>query len=524
MKFSWQWLAAISLLFIPLAILLPLGFVALWHYQALLIWLSVGIFCTVSGFVWVLYLRQQQIQALEKISILPDHSTWSNKEQEAWKLVENYHQTLDSQKISLKEPQKLFELAIDLINQIASFYHPNSSASVWEIPPPYLLRIMELVSADLRKHMLKYIPGSHIFTINDILMGKRLVNNVSQYYDAYRVLSVPLNPVSSIMRETKDLIARKVYGAVIENVKEWLLKVFCEKVGFYAIELYSHRLLIDEVAFEKHQTPYSQNDLAETQKNTSQLAEPLRILILGQVNAGKSSIINALIGSLQAKTDIIPSTKGLVYHQLSHEQLEDKILLCDTAGYEEQQNFEQFFKEIKDELLKTDLILLVCAANIAARQADKQLLNTIQHYFQQHGEFQLPPLLVVVTHIDQLRPVREWSPPYNIQTPDTKKAIAIRSMVDALSFSLQVPLAQIIPVNTQSSAYYYNIEEGLIPAMMLQLSEAKRVQYFRTLQSFKEIDKWQQLWQQTMNSGTVMKETVSHLSEKLEEWKSSFFK
>ena len=54
---------------------------------------------------------------------------------------------------------------------------------------------------------------------------------------------------------------------------------------------------------------------------------------------------------------------------------------------------------------------------------DAQQLQAIRHYFQQECPNQtLPVIIAVATHIDRLRPVREWKPPYQILQPDNAKA------------------------------------------------------------------------------------------------------
>ena len=41
-------------------------------------------------------------------------------------------------------------------------------------------------------------------------------------------------------------------------------------------------------------------------------SEPLRVLLVGQVKAGKSSLVNAMFGDLKAAVDVLPTTRGVV--------------------------------------------------------------------------------------------------------------------------------------------------------------------------------------------------------------------
>lgn len=72
---------------------------------------------------------------------------------------------------------------------------------------------------------------------------------------------------------------------------------------------------------------------------------------------------------------------------------------------------------------------MVCSASNAARHADIEQLNAIRSYFQQERQLSMPVIIAIATHIDRLRPVQEWQPPYNIQQPENPKAKNIRSFV-----------------------------------------------------------------------------------------------
>jgi hypothetical protein len=115
---------------------------------------------------------------------------------------------------------------------------------------------------------------------------------------------------------------------------------------------------------------------------------------------------------------------------------------------------------------------------------------------------------VVLTHIDQLRPLREWQPPYNVAQPENAKAKTIRQAMEVTSQTLQIPLAQIIPTNLKSDCYY-NVEEGVIPTILNHLDHAKKVRYLRCLRSFKKEEQWQQLWTQAYHAGKIILQALT---------------
>ncbi len=60
-------------------------------------------------------------------------------------------------------------------------------------------------------------------------------------------------------------------------------------------------------------------------------AEPLRLLLGGQVNAGKSSLINALLNEIRAASDALPLTSEFTAYELKREGV-PQALIIDSPG------------------------------------------------------------------------------------------------------------------------------------------------------------------------------------------------
>jgi hypothetical protein len=128
------------------------------------------------------------------------------------------------------------------------------------------------------------------------------------------------------------------------------------------------------------------------------------------------------------------------------------------------------------------------------------MLQTIQNCFAANGKGTLPPIVVALTHIDQLRPLREWHPPYDVMNPCSAKAQAIRTIMDVVTKELGLNIDQIAPVNL-NPGFEYNVEEGLIPAIFQQLEQAKQMRYLRCLKEYHKEDYWRRLWKQSKRAG-----------------------
>jgi uncharacterized protein len=179
-----------------------------------------------------------------------------------------------------------------------------------------------------------------------------------------------------------------------------------------------------------------------------------------------------------------------------------QMIVLDTAGYGGPAARDEV-RRTEAELLRVDIVLLVCAATSAARHPDRQLLARVTALFASHPEAVPPPIIVILTHIDRLRPLREWAPPYNIAQPQRAKEQAIVQAIEVIARDLETPLSDVIPVCLQPGRLY-NIEEGVIPAILGRLANAKRVQYLRCLREQQREDYWNRLRRQAINAGRIL--------------------
>jgi predicted GTPase len=287
----------------------------------------------------------------------------------------------------------------------------------------------------------------------------------------------------------------------------WLLQSYVKRFAYYAIELYSGALILSDRPTREYITRYSSTDL----RRAPPAEEPFRVLVLGQVKAGKSSLINALFGELRAMIDVLPLTSGIMSYVLERDEA-GRMIVLDSAGYAGP-TADQGSDAAEAELLRSDLILLVCSATNAARHADRQLRDNINALFQRRPDLIAPPVLVVLTHVDQLRPLREWDPPYNIAQPKRPKEQAIREAMEATAKDLAIDASDVIPVNLQSEQIY-NIEEGVIPAIVAKLDHAQRVKYLRCLRELKREDHWNRLREQAWKAGRILLHAGAHVAAK----------
>ena len=87
---------------------------------------------------------------------------------------------------------------------------------------------------------------------------------------------------------------------------------------------------------------------------------------------------------------------------------------------------------------------------------------------------------MALTHIDELRPASEWTPPYDVATPSGPKSRAIRAAIDAAATALALPAEAIVPVAMPPGREPYNID-ALWSRVAVEIDQAKLVQLDRLL-------------------------------------------
>jgi hypothetical protein len=249
---------------------------------------------------------------------------------------------------------------------------------------------------------------------------------------------------------------------------------------------------------ESHVSAATRGDLAGAE---ARAAEPVRILVAGQTGAGKSSLINALAGGVEAAVDALPTTRSFTAYRLTHEGL-PAALMIDSPGLATPKDIAPLIEEADD----CDMVLWVSAATRAAREIDRAALTALRDHFTAQPSRRRPPMLLVVTHIDTLRPFNEWEPPYDL-AGSRPKARAIREAMEVAGKELGFAAGEIVPVRADIAVAPYNID-ALWAKIIELMPEAQRARLLRTLSDIKSASGWATIWSQAANAGRVIRGTL----------------
>ena len=497
-EFGYARLLAAAFAFLPLVLLPVLGAIWLWQSGYLLYWLSVLAGCGAAGYGLHWTAGRLEANRLDAARTEPDPN-WSPSAEEAWSQVEARAQQVTPEQWPLNDAAGLWRLGRDTLEQVAHHYHPERERPLLELTVPHTLLIIERASRELRHQVSTQIPLSHRLTLGNMARLKQWKDTASRMETLYRLGYAAVDPTSVVFREFRRDMGNRILGYGSGRVQAWLLQEYVRKVGFYAIELYSGRLLLDEPAELESTTPTSDHALSQHERNSETLArEPLRILVLGMTNAGRSSLINALSGEMQAPVDSVAGTTAQIAAYPWQLEGETDALLLDTPGIE---SLDQ--ASLRGQVQSADLILWVSAANRADREPERRVLERIRAWQDEDRARRPPPMLCAVTHIDRLRPLREWAPPYNLREPDSAKARAIQQAVLAVATDLAFESERVVPVSL-GSAESYNVDDSLMAVMLANLDEAHRVRLLRCLSARQREENWSYLKRQLTHTGRLL--------------------
>ena len=323
-----------------------------------------------------------------------------------------------------------FQRTQSLIEKVAHVYYPTVKRPLLNIYVPQAYGLLRGTVDDVDRWMQKLSP----------VLGKVTIGQAYEAYEVYQRYEPAarmafrawqwaqwlLNPAVAIARTATSSSVSQANQQLLANLGQVMRETTLKALGERAIALYSgndvqaiETLPEQEVATQKTQS--LQTLMAESLPEEPIKTSPVQVLLAGRTGAGKSSLMNTIFRRDVAKVDVLPSTDSLQsYHY--HTDTQDELLIWDAPGYE-QAGQENYREQVLSHATDCDILLLVTPALDPALQMDLEFLKTLQEVAPDL------PKLVVVSQVDRLRPLREWSPPYQWREGDRPKEQSIRDAV-----------------------------------------------------------------------------------------------
>jgi hypothetical protein len=471
----WPETLLIALVTLPWLSLLALGLVWLWQGGRVAIWaLSAAALGLLAWPVSRTVRRRADEEARRALGEVAEPSrTWNTAERDAWTEVLAIADATPP--FSFTEIEPLLARGRETVLAVARRFHPDAASAWSRFSLPEALLLAERLARDFRRDALQHIPGIRAVRLSHLLWLQRQNDQYGALaqtgwrvgYGVWRLVRAALNPLQAVGQETSGLMVERTLGVLSYRLRAYATRLLILETGRAAIDLYSGRLALSEDEIRAAQ----QSD--RTAAAASPLA-PVRILLVGQVSAGKSSLLNALAREIRAAVGPLPTTAHVSEHQL---ELDGRpaVILVDMPGLDDEiATPEELLRQIE----RADLVLWVASAVQPAREADRKALDAFRAWSQAQLARRPAPVLLALTHIDQLRPSAEWSPPYDIVSAASTKARSIRAAIDAISNTLGLAPQVIIPIALPPDRNAYNID-ALWARIAVEIDEAKLVQLDR---------------------------------------------
>jgi len=401
---------------------------------------------------------------------------WTPQDASAIEIVEQFrNQVEDVDYRVVADINRYLADAQALAAELAQHYHPDRGSNLLHpLTLVEILAVIHLAVEDLEEWVLQNIPGSDLATVGQLQRIPGYVNALDVAQKVFFVTSALFNPAKIFAYP----LWRKS-GRVTIEIQNELIRTYYQRylrqLGYYLIEMYSGRL---QGGSESYRSTFaSMTSALHEADGDANLLDRLvdvetTIAVMGQVKAGKSSLINVLMQDHVARTSILPQTREVTRFEYSIAGSENAIALLDTPGYDESDVTRQQKKEIRTAVESADLVLLVMAGNVAAREVDLQVVRDLQEHYRSKKRLKPPTIIGVVTHIDLLRPVREWSPPYDWRNPSTPKGESIGKAVGYLREVFGDSIAAYACVYTgETHEPDQSVAEELVPRLIEHLDQ-----------------------------------------------------
>jgi len=510
----WRLIVLAFLWLLPVAAFTSFGAWTLWESgRYLWLWWTLPVCWGVASLLWRRWGRAVEIPVPDL-----DRTHWTPRDAAAWEIVEAEQKRIDEfTSQDLIDPRFYTQITEDLALKIAKHYHPNAKDPLGPLSVVEILAAVHLISEDMEDWFLKFVPASHLVTVSQWKMLSKAPGWWDTAMNAGWIVSIALNPINIGRYLASKFAMAPLTQQLQENLLGTFYTLYLRQAGHYLIELNSGRLKGGSRQYRSvmERLPGERGPVAEPANAPSPPeAVTITIAVIGQVKAGKSSLINCLLKEEQATVDVLPSTQHVRRHKLKWPDRSEMLVLLDTPGYSDAGASDEQKQETREAIRQSDLVLLVLDVRSPARDADLAVLNDLQQWLAKQPRLKPPPTIAVLNKIDGLSPVLEWSPPYDWHAPTRPKE---KTIADAAEYAREVfgaRIEDVVPTCADlDHGRMYGVVEELVPAMAERLPSARAASLLRSLHAAHDRGHIRQVVGQVVAAGKKLKDVVQQMRQ-----------
>ncbi|MEC7306980.1 GTPase family protein [Vibrio crassostreae] len=403
--------------------------------------------------------------ALVNDAMVKASDEWSQAELLIWNDSKHYVRQQLSGEI---EWGNLDQTGLEVLEFVAKKFDKKSL----DFSIPEGLKLFEEVSRRYKLVVKEHIPGIEYLKVSYIKAGY-------EAYDKYGELgqkifkaaiwgnhlkNLYLNPLKVISDLGREQATSTMTKGVVDDMQYAAKQALLDEVAAVAIDLYSGRFSIEDESLRA-------SDVSEAdEKRFAPELEPVRIVLVGQTSSGKSSLINALKQELVAEVDVLPSTDtSTVYNAFVDD---NDVRVVDLQGLDGNAKTEALMLK---EMTQADVVLWVLKANQSARDLDKQLKDKFDAFYDDSKNIsrKKPIVVSVVNQVDRLKPVDDWQPPYDLESPTSAKAKIIAQALEYNQTLLQTDIALPLAIAPEKAQFGLDV---LRQTLLERIADANNVQ------------------------------------------------